>query len=342
MKAAVITGEGTPVAENVIVVNDWQDVSPQAHDVVVKTEASALNHLDLWVGIGMPGLGLEYPRISGSDGCGIVSAVGEKVDKSWIGKRVLLNAAVRQPEKILPRVSPSPEDIRMIGEHDNGTNAEFFVAPVANVLEVGDVDPVKAAAFGLAHLTAWRMLVTRAQLRAGQSVLITGIGGGAALAAFNICKHFDCKTIVTSRHQWKLDKAIELGASEVVLDTGEDWSRTIRGFTGKRGVDVCVDSVGGPLHLPCIKSLARGGTLVTCGCTAGHAPSTDLARIFWNQLSVLGSTMGDMFEFREVVSLFESGLEPVIDSIYDSNDAADAFARLESGGQFGKIVLRWQ
>ncbi len=341
MKAVTITGEGVPVASNVIVVADWENFSPEPNEVVVKTEASSLNHLDLWVGIGMPGLGLTYPRVSGSDGCGIVSEVGNNVDKSWIGKRVLLNAAVRQSEKLLPGVCPPPEDIRMIGEHDNGANAEYFVAPVSNVLEVGDVDPVQAAAFGLAHLTAWRMLVSRTQLRAGQSVLITGIGGGAALAAFNICKHFGCHTIVTSRHQWKLDKALELGANEVVLDEGEDWSRSVRGFTGKRGVDVCVDSVGGPLHHPCIKSLARGGTLVTCGCTAGAAPKTDLARIFWNQLSVLGSTMGDMDEFREVVSLFTNGMKPVIDSVHDANDASTAFARLESGEQFGKIVLKW-
>ena len=341
MKAAVITGEGTPVASNVQFVNDWNELAPKQNEVLVKTEASALNHLDLWVGIGMPGLGLEYPRISGSDGCGIVSSIGDGVDASWLGKRVLLNAAVLQPEKNLPASSPSPEDIRMIGEHDHGTNAEFFVAPVANVLDVGDVDPVQAAAFGLAHLTAWRMLVTRTQLRAGQTVLITGIGGGAALAAFNICKHFGCNTIVTSRHQWKLDRAIELGANYAVLDEGEDWSRTVRGLTGKRGVDVCVDSVGGPLHLQCIKTLSRGGTLVTCGCTAGATPTTDLARIFWNQLSILGSTMGDMYEFREVVALFKNGMKPVVDSIHDASDASAAFARLESGEQFGKIIIRW-
>ena len=341
MKAVTISGEGVPVTNNVSIDSDWENLAPKANEVVVKTEASALNHLDLWVGIGMPGLGLTYPRVSGSDGCGIVSEVGKDVDDSWIGKRVLLNAAVRQPETILPNICPSPEDIRMIGEHDNGTNAEFFTAPVSNILEVGDVDPVKGAAFGLAHLTAWRMLVTRAQLRAGQSVLITGIGGGAALAAFNICKHFGCHTIVTSRHQWKLDKALELGASEGVLDDGEDWSRAVRRLTGKRGVDVCVDSVGGQLHHPCIKSLARGGTLVTCGCTAGATPKTDLARIFWNQLSVLGSTMGDMNEFREAISLFKNGMEPVIDSVHDANDAPAAFARLESSEQFGKIVLRW-
>ena len=341
MKAAIIEREGSPVAENVKVVDDWQECTPQPTEVVVKTEASALNHLDLWVGIGMPGLNLEFPRISGSDGCGIVYEVGEGVDTSWIGKRVLLNAAVKQEEHVLPDVPQIPLDIRMIGEHVNGTNAEYFVAPVSNVLEVGDVDPIDAAAFGLAHLTAWRMLITRAKLCEGQAVLITGIGGGVALAAFNICKHFGCKTIVTSRHQWKLDMASELGASEAVLDTGEDWSKTVRNMTDKRGVHVCVDSVGGPLHLPCIKSLARGGSLVTCGCTAGASPQTDLARIFWNQLSVLGSTMGDMNEFHEVIALFHAGTKPVIDSVHQAKDTSDAFARLESGEHFGKVVIRW-
>lgn len=342
MKAATITSEGTPVAGNVLIVNDWDNITPSAGEVVVKTEASALNHLDLWVGIGMPGLGLTYPRVSGSDGCGIVTAIGEHVDESWLGKRVLLNAAIRQSEPILPNVPPTPEDIRMIGEHDNGTNAEYFSAPVQNVLDVGEIDPVEAAAFGLAHLTAWRMLITRAKLHAGQTVLITGIGGGAALAAFNICKHFGCNTIVTSRHQWKLDKASELGANETVLDTGEDWSREVRGLSGKRGVDVCVDSVGGALHFPIIKSLARGGTLVTCGCTAGPSPTTDLARIFWNQLNIVGSTMGDMNEFRSVVALLKNGMKPIIDSVHDASEAQCAFARLESGEQFGKVVIRWE
>ena len=343
MKACVISREGTPVAENVSVDTDWAIHDVQPNEVRVKTEASALNHLDLWVGIGMPGLGLAYPRVSGSDGCGIVTEVGEQVDEGWLGKRVLLNAAVRQSQPIHPNYAPTPDDIRMIGEHDNGTNAEYFNAPVENVLDVGSADPVEAAAFGLAHLTAWRMLVSRAQVRAGQSVLITGIGGGAALASFTIAKHFGCRTIVTSRHQWKLDRALELGADDVVLDEGEDWSRAVRTITGKRGVDVCVDSVGGPLHLPCIKSLARGGTLVTCGCTAGASPKTDLARVFWNQLSILGSTMGDMDEFRESTSLFtNTDMRAVIDSVHDADNSKDAFARLESGEQFGKVVIRWQ
>jgi len=341
MKAALVLKEGVPVAQNISVVQDWEPGELSADSVLVKTEASALNHLDLWVGIGMPGLHLEYPRISGSDGCGIVQSVGENVDRAWIGKRVLLNAAVKQKEPPLPDVPEIPPDIRMIGEHNNGTNAECFVAPVSNILDVGDADPIDAAAFGLAHLTAWRMLVSRARLKEGQTILITGIGGGAALAAFNICSYFNCNIIVSSRHQWKLDKAIELGATEAILDTGEDWSRTVRQMTNKRGVHVCVDSVGGPLHLPCIKSLARGGSLVTCGCTAGASPKTDLARIFWNQLSVLGSTMGDMNEFKEVFTLFKAGVRPVIDSVHDAKNAADAFDRLESGEHFGKVVIRW-
>ena len=238
MKAVAVACEGVPVSDNVKVVDNWDDPAPHDLGVVVKTEASALNHLDLWVGRGMPGLNLEYPRISGSDGCGIVTSVGKNVDETWLGKRVLLNAAVRQVEQSPDGATSTGLDIRMIGEHDQGTNAAYFSAPISNVLEVGDVDPVEAAAFGLSHLTAWRMLVTRAGLQAGQSVLLTGIGGGTALAAFNICRHFNCHIIVTSRHQWKLDRAIELGADASILDTGEDWSRTVRDLTQKRGVDL--------------------------------------------------------------------------------------------------------
>ena len=336
MKAAAVLCEGTPVASNIDVV-DWDSLEPQPHEVLVKTEASSLNHLDLWVGIGMPGLNLTYPRISGSDGCGIVHAVGSEVDGEIVGKRVLLNAAVKQNNN----QSFIPDEIRMIGEHDNGANAEYFTAPRENVIEVGDVDAVTASAFGLTHLTAWRMLMTKANLQRGQTVLITGIGGGVALAALNICNYFDCTTIVTSRHEWKLKKAKELGATHCVLDEGEDWSRSVRGLTDKQGVHICVDSIGGSAHLPCIKSLARGGVLVTCGCTAGHAPKTDLARIFWNQLSVMGSTMGDMEEFAGVLETLANGVTPVIDSVFPYTESQAAFARLESGEQFGKIVIDW-
>jgi len=238
---------------------------------------------------------------------------------------------------------PAPADIVMIGEHGPGCLAEKFVAPVSNVLEIGDADPVQAAAFGLTHLTAWRMMVTQAELRAGMIVLITGIGGGVALAALAIARHFGCETIVTSRHQSKLDRARALGANHAVLDTGADWSREVRQITGRRGVDLCVDSVGKSIHGSCIKSLARGGTYATCGATTGPDATTDLTRIFWNQLRIVGSTMGDMREFREVVSLFRSGaIKPTIDQVFAPSDGREAFARLEAGEQFGKLVVDWR
>lgn len=342
MRAAVIRTTGKVVAENIAVVEDHADPAPGPGEVLVRTEASALNHLDLWVGRGLPGLDLEYPRISGSDGCGRVETVGAGVDEAWVGRRVILNAALPQPEAPHPDRAPAPDDLLLLGEHTQGTHAELFVAPVANVLDVGDADPVQAAAFGLTHLTAWRMLVTRARVSAGDHVLVTGIGGGVALAALAIATHLGCRTIVTSRSEKKLARAKELGADVGVLDEGADWSRAVRKATGGRGVDVCVDSIGAATHLACLKSLARGGAIVTCGCTSGPAPATDLARLFWNQTSVLGSTMGDMDEFRAVAALFRSGaLVPVVDSVHQASEAPAAYARLESGEQFGKVVLRW-
>lgn len=342
MKAAIITKEGAPVAPNVNVVNDWPEPTAKPGEVVVRTEAAALNHLDLWVGRGLPGLGLTYPRVSGSDGCGIVESVGEGVDQSWVGKRVIINAQIPVSDPVLPGISPAADDRIMIGEHTNGTLAEKFVAPASNVLVVGDCDPVQAAAFGLTHLTAWRMLWSRCHVQPGQWVLITGIGGGVALAALAIAKYLGCRIIVTSRHQSKLDRAMHLGADHGVLDTGEDWSRQVRTITGRRGVDICVDSIGKATHLSGMKSLARGGIYVTCGTTTGSDATTDLTRLYWNQLSILGSTMGDMNELREVTALFQNGaIKPVIDSVFDAADAAKAYERLESGQQFGKVVVRW-
>ncbi len=342
MRALVITKQGEPVAPNVSIDGDWPEPCAGPGEAVIRTEAAALNHLDLYVGRGVPGLELTYPRVPGSDGCGRVESVGPGVDPAWIGRRVIVNAAIFEPPPVHPDAAPAPPARRMIGEHEPGTEAERFTAPVANLLDVGDADPEEAAAFGLVHLTAWRMLVSRAGLRAGQVALITGIGGGVALAALGICRHFGCTTIVTSRHRSKLDRAIALGADHGVLDGGDDWSKQVRALTGRRGADICIDSVGRAIHQPCIRSLARGGTFVTCGATTGAEATTDLARLFWNQLTLAGSTMGDMSEFRQVVSLFRTGaLRPVIDSVVESVDAAGAFERLESGRQFGKLVVRW-
>ncbi|MEI6877808.1 MAG: zinc-binding dehydrogenase [Planctomycetota bacterium] len=342
MKAIVVQQRGNPVSPNVALVTDRPKPQPQSGEVLVRTEASALNSLDLWVGRGLPGIDTQYPFSSGSDGAGRVEEVGAGVDSAWIGRRILLNAAVIQDAPAHPDRFASGEDIRMIGEHSPGTMGEFFCAPAKNVLDIGDTDPIQAAAFGLTHLTAWRMLMSRAQLRPGMTILVTGIGGGVAVALLNIAKHFGCTVIVTSRHQSKLDRARELGAVHGILDDGSDWSKTVRTLTGKRGVDIVADSIGKAVHSQCIKSLVRGGVFVTCGATTGGDATTDLARMFWNQLTFMGSTMGDMKEFRAVTTFLRSGeMLPVVDSIQKPHDAKKAYERLESGEQFGKVLIDW-
>ena len=347
MRAVVLEKQGKPgaVAEIVAAREDFDETpAPGPGEAIVRTEASALNHMDLWVGMGVPGLELPYPRVSGCDGCGVVEAVGDGVDEAWVGERVIMNAALSLPQRARPTDPPgstlAPE-YELIGEHHFGTHRERFTAPVGQLRPVGDADPKRAAAFGLVSLTAWGML-RKAGVHPGQRVLITGIGGGVATAALSICVWMGCPVVVTSRHEWKLEKAKELGASAGVLDDGGDWHKAVRAWANKRGVDVAVDSVGAPTHLGCVKSLARGGAFVTCGTTAGAKAETDLARLFWNQLRLLGSTMGSNEEFGEIVSLFRSGrLEPVVDSVHPWTEAPAAWARLEGADQFGKIVLDW-
>ncbi|MBX3357711.1 MAG: zinc-binding dehydrogenase [Phycisphaeraceae bacterium] len=347
MLAVTIIAAGSPVAPNVKVVTDWPEPpSPGPGQALIKTLASALNQLDLWVGRGVPGLTLTYPRISGCDACGVVEAVGPGVDTAWVGRKVIVNAASVKPPPARPGDPPTSTlapDYELQGEHHNGMHCERFVSPAANLAAIDDsADPAEAAAFGLVTLTAYSMMVTKARLVAGQSVLVTGIGGGVALAALSIAKHLGCPVVVTSRHQWKLDRAKQLGADVGVLDSGQDWSKEVRAWTGKRGVDLAVDSSGKATHLNCIKSLARGGAYVTPGCTSGPDAVTDLARIFWNQLRLLGSTMGTNAEFGEIAALHRAGkLRGVIDKIFPAREAPAAFARLESADQFGKVVIRW-
>jgi NADPH:quinone reductase-like Zn-dependent oxidoreductase len=250
------------------------------------------------------------------------------------------------PERSHPADPPGSTlapNYELIGEHRLGAHAEKFNVPAANLAPVGDADAEQAAAFGLCALTAYSMMVTKGNLRPGQSVLITGIGGGVATSALAIAKHLGCPVVVTSRHQRKLDEATKLGADHAILDAGQDWSKDLRAWTNKRGVDMAVDSVGKATHLNCIKSLARGGAYVTPGCTTGPDATTDLARIFWNQLRLFGSTMGSNAEFAEVTALFRAGLlRPVVDTVFTPEKAAEAYRRLEEGEQMGKIVIRWR
>jgi len=346
MRAVVLQRQGNPVTPNVQFQADWAEPTPPPPGwVTIRTLASAFNQMDLWVGRGIGGLTLTYPRVSGCDSCGVVEALGAGVDPAWAGRRVIVNAATEVTPRIHPDDPPASTlapAYELIGEHHHGMFMERFNAPAANLADVGDAEPVEAAAFGLCALTAYSMVVTKGGLRPGQSVLITGIGGGVATSALAIAKHLNCPVAVTSRHQWKLDRAKELGADFGVLDQGQDWSKDVRNWTKKRGVDMAVDSIGKATHLTCIKSLARGGAYVTPGATTGGDAVTDLTRVFWNQLRILGSTMGSNAEFQEVTALFRAGsLKPAIDRVYKAEQAAEAYARLEAGEQFGKLVLTW-
>ncbi len=343
MKAIAVMTGGAPVAPNIQIV-DLPTPEPGSGEARIRTEAAGLNHLDLWVGQGIPGVDRPWPRVTGCDGVGRIDQVGAGVDQAWLGRRVVMNAAVPVAEQDIPGGRTAGEIFQLIGEHSPGTMAEAFIAPVSNLVEIADHhDACQAAGFGLTHLTAWRMLTSRAKARPGEWVLIPGVGGGVALAALGICRRLGCRTVVTSRHRWKLEKASELGADEVILDEGQDWSRGVRSITSRRGVDVCIESVGQAIHASCIRSLARGGRLVTCGATTGGDATTDLTRVFWNQLSILGSTMGSMREFEEIIELFDLGhLETVVDSVSAPRDAAAAWTKLEAGAQFGNLIVDWR
>jgi NADPH:quinone reductase-like Zn-dependent oxidoreductase len=313
-------------------------------DVRVRVRAAALNHLDLFVVGGLPNVHITPPWIIGSDAMGTVESVGSGVSGIAVGDQVLINPGVsdRTCEYCLAGEQPLCPRFSVLGEHRPGTLAELVVVPAVNVLPVAqDADPVLGAAFTLSTLTAWRMIVSRARVVAGEHVLIWGIGGGVALACLQICKLLGAYVTVTSSSDDKLARARELGADAVVNHRGVDVGREMRARTRKRGVDVVVDSVGEATWSQSLGALGRRGRLVTCGGTSGPMVTTDVRRLFWNQWSILGSTMGNDAEFATVVEMFRQGrLQPTVDRVYPLEEGRAAFERMQSGEQFGKLVVR--
>jgi NADPH:quinone reductase-like Zn-dependent oxidoreductase len=313
-------------------------------DVRVRVRAAALNHLDLFVVGGLPNVYITPPWILGSDAMGTVESMGSAVKGIAIGDQVMINPGLsdRTCEHCLAGEQPLCIRFGVLGEHHPGTLAQYVVVPAANVLPVAaETDPIGAAAFTLSTLTAWRMLVGRARLAAGERVLIWGIGGGVALACLQIAKQLGAHVTVTSGSDDKLARARGLGVDDTINHRGIDVGREIRQRTGKRGVNVVVDSVGEATWSQSLGALGRGGRLVTCGGTSGPMVTTDVRRLFWNQWSILGSTMGNDDEFRAVVEQFRHGrLRPPIDSVYSLEDSRAAFERMQGGEQFGKLVVR--
>ncbi len=313
-------------------------------DVRVRIRAAALNRLDLFVLEGLPGVTITAPWIMGGDGAGVVEAVGSAVRDFEPGDHVVINPGIsdRTCEYCERGEQSLCINYKLLGEHLPGTIAEYVVVPAVNLRAVAPEVPWDiAAALPLASLTAWRMVVTRAAVTEKDTVLIWGIGGGVAVAALQIAKLQGARVWVTSGSDAKLDRARALGADEAFNHNELEVGREVRARTGKKGVDVVIDNVGQATWKQSLVALGKQGRLVTCGATTGPMVETDLRRLFWNQWTIMGSTMGNDREMDAVMRAFSAGmLTPPLDSVFEMESARAAFERLASGEQFGKIVIR--
>jgi NADPH:quinone reductase-like Zn-dependent oxidoreductase len=289
-------------------------------EVLVRLRASALNHLDVWIRKGLPSV--PKPRILGADGAGI------RVDT---GERVVIN----------PGVESGDGTIHVIGEHGDGTNAQLIAVPATNVHPIPDgLSFEEAAAFPLVFETAYRMLVTRAGLREGEWVLAWGIGGGVSTATLAIGKALGANVLVTSSSDAKLERARELGADATVNHATGDVKAAVQEATGGKGIDVVIETVGEATWATSLQVAAPAGRVVVCGATTGPNPPAALHRVWWKQLSILGSTMGTGEDFAGAYELVASGrARPVVDEVLPLKEIRAAHERLEAGEQLGKIVL---
>ena len=320
-----IHSDGGP---EVLVLEQAPDPVAGPGEVLVRLRASALNHLDVWVRRGLPSA--PKPRILGADGAGLVEALGAGATRLEPGQRVVINPALEHANGM----------VTVIGEHTDGTNAELIALPAQNVYPLDDaLSFEEAAAFPLVFETAYRMLVTRAGLREGEWVLVWGIGGGVATASLAIAKALGAHVLATSSSDAKLARASELGADAVVNHATGDVAVAAKEAAGG-GVDVVVETVGEATWKTSLQVLRPGGRLALCGATSGPNPPAQLHRIWWKQLTIVGSTMGTREDFEAAYELVRSGrARPVIDRVYPLERIREAHERLEAGEQLGKIVL---
>ncbi|HTS62103.1 MAG TPA: zinc-binding dehydrogenase [Candidatus Acidoferrales bacterium] len=341
MKAARIHQHGGPEA---LVLEEIAEPKVRADQVLVRVRACALNHLDLFIRAGIPGIKYHMPHILGSDIAGEVVAVGELCERVKPGWRVLLSPGVscRQCEACLAGNDSFCRRYTLFGSGIDGGNAELLAAPEYAVIQIpDDLGFDEAAAVPLVFLTAWHMLMGRAQLRPGEDVLVLAASSGVGSAAIQIAKLFQCRVIATAGGPEKLEKARELGADQAIDHYGQDISAEVRKFTGKRGVDIVFEHVGAATWPKSLESLAPGGRLVTCGATTGYDARLDLRYLFSKQWSLLGSFMGTMGELHQVLKfVFRKQLRPVIDRVYPLEEIRAAHERLENKEQFGKVIVR--
>jgi NADPH:quinone reductase-like Zn-dependent oxidoreductase len=325
LKAIRIHEDGGP---EVLRYEDAPDPDPKPDEVLIRLHAASLNRLDLWVRKGLPSV--PKPRILGADGAGIVAALGAEADGFRVGDRVVINPGIEHGDRI-----------SVIGEHMDGTHAELIAVPATNVYPLPDeLSFEDAAAFPLVFETAYRMLVTRAQLREREWVLVWGVGSGVGSAALVIAKALDACVLATSSTDEKLARARELGADATVNHTSGDVVTAAKDATGGAGVDVVVEHVGEQTWKTSLQVARTGGRIAVCGATSGPNPPAQLHRVWWKQLTIVGSTMGRRGDFEAAYELVKSGrARPMIDSVFPLEDARAAHERLESGRHFGKVVL---
>jgi NADPH:quinone reductase-like Zn-dependent oxidoreductase len=340
MKAAFITGHG---GNEVVAVGERPMPLRGAGEVLVRLKAATVNRVDLYMRDSGAGISHQLPQIMGVDGAGIVEEVDADEALLKVGQRVVLHPGVacgrcefcRRGEGVLCTA------MRILGEHRDGTFAEFVALPAANVLPLPQsLGFAEAAALGVNHLTAWRMLVTKARVQPWETVLIFGIGGGVSLAALQLTKLIGASAIVTSRDDTKLQRAVAVGADHAINSSTHDVAKRVAELTGGRGIDVVIENVGAAVWSSALKSLVRGGRLVTCGATSGDQPGADLRRLFIRQLQIFGSTLGTLGEFHDLLTACERGsIRPIIDSTYPLDQAREALSRIESGAHFGKVAV---
>ena len=312
-------------------------------EVLVQVKATSLNHLDLWVRKGLPGVKFPLPIIPGIDAAGIVAEVGDAVTHVVPGDRVAIAQGISCGHCVwcLNGQDNLCKDYRLIGEHRDGADAEFLSVPGRNVIKLSKALSFEQAAAGaLVFRTAWQMLVDKARVRPGEDVLVMGASSGVGSAGLQIAKLFGARVIAVTSSEKKADHARMLGADETIIRTKGNIVKEVRALTAKRGVDVVFEHVGSSVWDDCIKSLAKGGRLVTCGATSGFDAATDLRYIFYKQLQILGSTMGRKGDLITILKFFEEGkLKPVIDRVIPLDQVREGHRLLEEGTQFGKIVM---
>lgn len=341
MKTVLITGHG---GNECVEVREVERPQRQPGEALVRIEAGTLNQVDLYMRNSGAGITHELPLQMGLDGAGVVEEVDADETRLAVGQKVVVFPGIACGKCEFCRRGDDVLCTRMklMGEHVDGTFAQWLSVSVDNLFSMpSHLNFMQAAALGVNFLTAWRMLYTRAQLKPWETVLVFGVGGGVSLAAMQLAKSSGARVIVTSRDDAKLDKALALGADEAINSKTQDVVKRVMTLTGGRGVDVVVENIGEAVWSSAMRSLVRGGRLVTCGATSGGQPSADLQRLFIRQLQIIGSTSGNAAEFRELLAYMERHkLVPVIDSVFSLANIHAALSYLESGNEkMGKVGL---